>query len=676
MSEGPIYHFGGFCLDPRSRSLLGPDGEHLGLTPKAFDALVLLVEHAGEVVSRRELIEALWPETVVEENNLSQLISAVRQVVGKDCIATRPGRGYQFVANVQRSARDTLQHGELPAPATATKPMARRPVGRAGFMSAAAALLLLGAVVGYLATQAHSRAGQSPASPGASGVPTLAVLPFTDLSADRELGTLADGISTELSTVLARIDPLQVTPASSSFALKGRQIDVREAGQLLGVRYLLEADLQGDGDRLRINVRLSDATTGFQVWNETYPDDGSSYFPRDAMFGVQDSIVRSVAQALQVKLGVGPIGTRLGMTRDSRALSEYEQAPDVNTLVQAANPDLLLEALGHLDKAVHIDENFSLAWLRMAQYYRTMREFNVPPAEQLTAVERGQQALERVRELTPDLPELLLVGPDDVRKPNGQIPSVDFLAMERVLEKYDAEALRQHYPLTELLNQRCVFLYFVGRLHAALPTLRQVWDVDPMSGQAAMMLMSNYAAAGDYQQAFRIADDHLHRMGKRLLLPTNRELQIALTSGDNSRIQRYLDWYEQESGPDDLNVRMGKLMNQPAQALVELQREFVAVGKLPPDQLMLHLQPMSAWAAYFGDPGLALQMQREFLAHGQGRVVEGFALMASLPIFSGMRQMDGFKELVTDVGLEKYWRESDNWADYCHPVDDTSFVCS
>jgi Tol biopolymer transport system component/DNA-binding winged helix-turn-helix (wHTH) protein len=106
LEERSVYEFGEFRLDPRRRLLTGADGERIVLTAKAFDALVNLVEHAGELVSRAELTESLWPSTVVEENNLSQAISVLRRTLGENYIATVARRGYQFIADVQIAVAD------------------------------------------------------------------------------------------------------------------------------------------------------------------------------------------------------------------------------------------------------------------------------------------------------------------------------------------------------------------------------------------------------------------------------------------------------------------------------------------------------------------------------------------------------------------------------------------
>ena len=123
-----IYEFGKFRLDPAHRRLERAGGEPVTLTAKPFNVLLHLVEHAGEPVSRKALIEAVWPDTVVEDNNLTQAISALRGALGKDYIATLPGRGYQFVGDVRTlgsipastSAHDSPSRGNEPGPQART----------------------------------------------------------------------------------------------------------------------------------------------------------------------------------------------------------------------------------------------------------------------------------------------------------------------------------------------------------------------------------------------------------------------------------------------------------------------------------------------------------------------------------------------------------------------------
>lgn len=202
MSQG-LYEFGDFRLDPARRTLEGPGGVAVALTTKPFDALVHLVEHAGEGVSRKTLTKVLWPDTIVEDNNLTQEICAVRAALGNGYIATLPGRGYQFIAEVRSVGREpgtAHTRGEAGGYAPAGSPTdAGPPVSPMGgrLQRAAAAVVVMSLAV--LAVGVFMRTGgESPAA--ASQVPTksIAVLPFESLSPDADNAFYAAGLHEEI----------------------------------------------------------------------------------------------------------------------------------------------------------------------------------------------------------------------------------------------------------------------------------------------------------------------------------------------------------------------------------------------------------------------------------------------------------------------------------------------
>lgn len=687
MNDRVVYLFRGFRLDRRRRRLETSDGAPILLTPKAFDALVYLLERPGDVVSRREMIDGLWPHTVVDENNLSQLISAVRRAVGKDCVATLPGRGYQLVADLRITHEpaevalerpdgavgdESASSTDVPQPAAvreAALPVERAARKRRIVVPAAAGIVFAAVGVAYLLSAGSLEGGLLGASEagGAAGA-TVAVLPFTDMSPSGDFDFWADGISTELSNVLARIAGLQVTPASSAFRFEGRDVDLATIAEALGVRYVLEGEVRAADDRLRISVRLSDTRSGFQIWNETYPTGDAEYFPIGDFFSVQDAIARAVAQSLEVTLGVGSAGTRLGMTRDARAFREYLLAGDLISVREAQDPALFRTTVGHLERAVAIDPGFSLAWLGIAQRYMDMRTRGIAPGEMSAAVERTEFAIAHVQSLTPDLPELALFWPNWAGATDSRR---DFFDLEDRVARYLAAAERHRYPLPERINIQAIFLRYLGRVTESLPLLEQAYRLDPLSGRVATNLMAAYAIIGDVEAAFDVADELERRAGEKNAVQAGQEVIVALGSSDPDRIAQRLAWFERNAGTDDLNVRMGKLLTQPARALAELHREFSAAE---PDEVPW-MSPRSAWAAYFGDHELALEMQRQVLEHDRGNEVEGFVLNVPLPIFSGMRRLEGFEDLVADVGLEAYWRATGRWSDYCRPVDAEEIEC-
>lgn len=158
----PVYQFCGYRLDPRRRLLERADGERIALTSAAFSALVYFVEHAGELVPRAALIEAVWPNTVVEDNNATKAVSVLRHVLGSDVIVTVPRRGYQFVADVQRIESAPVGHGAsavhddpgraLRAVHVSRPPVSTRPVLLRALMALALAATLL--VIGIAALAA------------------------------------------------------------------------------------------------------------------------------------------------------------------------------------------------------------------------------------------------------------------------------------------------------------------------------------------------------------------------------------------------------------------------------------------------------------------------------------------------------------------------------------------
>src|SRR5215469_6667491 len=252
-----VYEFGDFRLLAAERRLTArADGRPIELTQKALDALHFLVQHPGELLDKSALIAAVWPNVVVEENNLNQVISALRRALGdgsdgRRFIVTVPGRGYQFVAPV-REVRDEASS----APPAAT------------------------------AAQARTSTQNS-----------IAVLPFASLSSDPEKDYFGDGIAEELIHLLARVPGLKVPARTSSFAYKGRNIDVRQIARELGVGMLLEGSVRSAGDSIRVTAQLVDAESGYHLWSQTFDRQFAE------VFKLQDELAGAIVQKLEPNLG-------------------------------------------------------------------------------------------------------------------------------------------------------------------------------------------------------------------------------------------------------------------------------------------------------------------------------------------------------------------------------------
>src|SRR5215471_17889361 len=255
-AEG-VYDFGDFRLLAAERRLTArSDGRPIELTPKALDTLHFLLQHPGELLDKSTLLAAVWPNVVVEENNLNQVVSTLRRALGdgsggRRFIITVPGRGYQFVAPVREVHQDT------PSPTAAQATTAIRK--------------------------------------------SIAVLPFASLSSDPEKDYFGDGIAEELIHLLARVPGLKVPARTSSFAYKGRNIDVRQIARELGVGMLLEGSVRSAGDRIRVTAQLIEADSGFHVWSQTYDRRFAD------IFQLQDELAVAIVQALKISLGDGEL---------------------------------------------------------------------------------------------------------------------------------------------------------------------------------------------------------------------------------------------------------------------------------------------------------------------------------------------------------------------------------
>jgi DNA-binding winged helix-turn-helix (wHTH) protein/TolB-like protein len=273
----PSYAFGPFLLDTRERRLLR-DGEPVPLTLKAFDLLVVLVENQGHLLPKDELMRRVWPDAVVEENNLTVTISALRKAMGegptdRQYIETVPRRGYRFVADLRAPAEPTED-----APTQFRRPRA----------------LALGAIVlAALGAVALAWAWQRSRPTTTAAVSSMAVLPFRSLTNDSEY--LGLGMADALITRLGRTK-LRVRSTGSVQKYAAPALDPVTAGRELQVDSVLEGSIQTAGDRLRTTVRLLRVSDGSTLWSGTFDERLTD------IFSVQDQVSQRVADALALEL--------------------------------------------------------------------------------------------------------------------------------------------------------------------------------------------------------------------------------------------------------------------------------------------------------------------------------------------------------------------------------------
>lgn len=340
------FRFADFELDTAAGSLRR-GVQTLPVTPKIYALLLALVERPGELVTKEELMARLWPDTAVEEANLSVTMSALRKILGEQppdvkFIETVPRRGYRFVGPLASEDPAPRPPGpDAPAPPV---PRTRR---RWWIPAAAAVLLLAGAGSLWLLLRP------------APGYRTLAVLPFRTASADPATASLGLGMADSLIFRLAAAQTIMVRPTSS--VLRFADQDPIAAGRALSADIVLTGFLQFDGRNLRVTTQLLRVSDGASVWNGKFENSFTN------IFMVQDTIAGRVADSLAMQLS-DPARARMNR-RPTESTEAYKEYVLGRFLLTSARPDETQRAARHLERAIQIDPSYALAYGALSEAY-------------------------------------------------------------------------------------------------------------------------------------------------------------------------------------------------------------------------------------------------------------------------------------------------------------------
>jgi TolB-like protein/Tfp pilus assembly protein PilF len=351
--------FEGYVVHIAKREL-ARGSEVIAMGPKVFDLLVHLVRNHERVVSKDDLLDAVWNGRIVSESTLTSHINAVRKAIGDSgkeqrLVKTIARKGFRFVAEVtERHPSDGLPSREA-QPATSGE-------------TAAPALPL-------------------------PDKPSIAVLPFQNMSGDPEQDYFADGMVEEIITALSRIRWLFVIARNSSFTYRGRAVDVKQVGRELGVRYVLEGSVRKAGNRLRITGQLIDATTGAHLWAERFEG------MLDDIFELQDQVAASVVGAMAPQL------ERAEIERAQRApttsLSAYDCYLRGIAYLQQGSKEAVTAALPLFHRAIELDPEFASAYGMAAwcYFWRKVNGWMTDPGQE---IDEGARLARRAVELGRD----------------------------------------------------------------------------------------------------------------------------------------------------------------------------------------------------------------------------------------------------------------------------------
>ena len=352
VSNEPL-RFGAFTLDPGRASLSGPSGE-LPLRPKAYDVLLYLVEHRGRVVSKDELMEAVWPNVFVTENSLVQCVSDIRAALGEEgpsILKTVARRGYMFAAPVVATAEPPAAAAD---PAVAAAP-ARRPLHSLRPLLLAGLMVLVLAGVG--GTWWWWSADGEPESVASTSRLSIAVLPLAAFDSGNDY--LADGLTEDIIGALARFPELVVLAPRTVAAYKGRAPAREEIARDLKVRYFAEGSVRQSGGKLRLSVRLADAQSGTLVWSDQYDTDA------DQLIVVRDDIVRNVTGSLAVRM-TNSEQARL-MAKPPASLEAYDLVLRGRHLLSRLTRTATSNARMAFERAVELDPNYAPAYVGLGR---------------------------------------------------------------------------------------------------------------------------------------------------------------------------------------------------------------------------------------------------------------------------------------------------------------------
>ncbi|HWT02397.1 MAG TPA: tetratricopeptide repeat protein [Pyrinomonadaceae bacterium] len=402
-----FYEFEPFRVDAAKRRLLR-DGIAQPLKPKVFDTLLVLVENSGRVVEKDELMRRVWPDTIVEENNLTQNISAIRKALGERrdehrYVVTIPGRGYRFVADVRKTGGEEGQgdalarapgetkdeengagdngsavrieeaeEGRVRLPNVADVPAPR---GKSFRRAVAAALVLSALLIGLVVALPRLRrsvASQPAPAESARAVESIAVLPFVPLGAeagDEHTGPgMADALITRLS------NSRRLTVRSTSAVLRYAGQDPVAAGRELNVDAVLDGKFQRDGERVRVTVQLVRVRDGAALWAATFDE------PFTDIFAMQDSISEQVAGALTLRL------TREDRERMLKRYTESAEAYQAylkgRFLLDRRTAASVQRAKDYFEEAVERDPRYALAYVGLADCYHRFAQFRMAPTSE------------------------------------------------------------------------------------------------------------------------------------------------------------------------------------------------------------------------------------------------------------------------------------------------------
>ena len=443
-----IYEFSGFRLEEAQQRLLF-NGQPVSLKPKILDLLRYLIQSRGQLIAKDDLMREVWPDTIVEENNITVSMSILRKTLGENrhkpqFIETVPRRGYRFVAEVIEICTDPIVPAEI-------------------------------------------RHLSIPAEFEEAPIDSLAVLPMGSPEKDPNVEYLSDGITESIIDLLSRIPNLRVLARSTVFRFKDKQIDPQEVGRLLSVRAVMMIRVTRLGDKLIIRSELVKVADGSQLWGEQY-----NRSPSDIL-AIQEEIARAITESLKFKLTSSDhISLARHPTENIEAYNLYLRG---RFFWNKYSKEWVLKAIEVFQEAIQIDSYYALAYCGLADAYFRLSNVHFPPRE---VMPKAKEAAFRAAEIDDNLAEahsslgLVKVYYDH-----------DWIGAEAEFRK----AIKLDPNLVSAHQRYGSYLTFMGRFEESIRHYETALELDPFSLQINMNLATTYYLRGEYDRAI----NHLNK---------------------------------------------------------------------------------------------------------------------------------------------------------------------
>ncbi|HEX8815160.1 MAG TPA: winged helix-turn-helix domain-containing protein [Terriglobales bacterium] len=617
--------FGPYVLAPVERELRSGE-ERIQLPPRVFDTLLALASNAGRLLDKNELMARVWPETVVEENNLNQTVCLLRKALrdgenGARYIETVPKRGYRFVGVVRETGKAEVRSEKAEVSLKAEVRSEKAEAGaqnyhftkfvsrRARLAVVTAALLIV--VCGLAAMWRVSARGPDTNGP----IRSVAVLPLQSLSSDPNQEYFADGMTDELITDLAQIRELKVVSKTSIMQYKGTRKPLPQIGRELGVDAVVEGSVLRSGDQVRITAQLIRTATDRHLWAKAYDGDLKNVLTLQA----------SVAEAITE-------GVRLSLSNEERnrlyAAHEFDpQAYDLylrgRYVFARRNEAAFQEAIGYYKQAVARDPNFSLAYAGLSDCYTLLALWGAGYRYVPEADANARKALELDDTLAEAHTSLAAVHVLDWKWSDAEAE------FHRALELNPNDAQAHQWYGNLLLGP-------MGRHREAIAELQRARDLDPLSLVINADLGYAYFLAGEDEPAFQQYQKVL--ASDPSFLPAHFDLMLYYGQrGMHEQEMQELAEDARLAGNPELAATVERLANQPKRLFEEIARKYAGSNGVAVDANLR-----------LGNKAKALALlERSYEAR------EPFMIYMKVnPELAGLRGDPAFEELERKVGLE------------------------